>query len=806
MKINQPALKAVLILSIGIIVGRFLSVPFSAVLSCSAFLTILTFILFFTKRHKSLLQLSLTLSLISIGLLRYQQMTHLFPENHTVHYLNLPQTLTLQGYLTKDPTEKPGRVELIVEAESLTLRDTLLSTCGKLLVSLYQDPYPPLRYGDEITITGQLQRPRGLRNPGGFDYREYLQRKNIRAIFRIEKNVEIQPTGTQKGNLLLRKIVYPARRFAIKTIDKTTSGQSRSLLRALLMGERGTVSPEVRDSFAKAGIIHVLAVSGLHVGFVLLILTTIFGLLRLPYPARVLLTILGLIFYALLTEAKAPVVRATTMASIYLIGTLIERRTNPFNVIGVAALGILLFKPQDLFDVGFQLSFTAVLSIVYFYQKLNALPFVLRIHQGMANNPVGKYLMPVFLVSLSAQIGTLPLTAFYFNRIPLLSIAVNILAIPLVGLIVALGFVTLLSSLFSLWVAAAYGALNQVLLTALTTATAWIGALPVSHITPPTPHLMHVLVYFFLLLFLVNIQNVPLRKTFTFLLLFSLNLLVWKNVAWNDDGKIVWIQLDVGQGDAALLHMPRGKTLLIDGGDKNRFFDNGERIIAPYLRKKGIRTLDAILLSHPHNDHVGGLIYVLQNFKVKEVITAGTPFDSNLHREFLNLIQEKHIPMRTVTAPDSLLHFPGIKLYFLSPVEAKKTQLKNRGHDVNNQSLVTRILFGKTKLLFQGDAEREAEEDILQSGLPIACEAIKVGHHGSITSSTFPYIQKTLPKHAVISVGENNRFRHPSNTVIRRFRAWGSTVYRTDLEGALMFKSDGETLKRIDWRKTSPAF
>ena len=261
---------------------------------------------------------------------------------------------------------------------------------------------------------------------------------------------------------------------------------------------------------------------------------------------------------------------------------------------------------------------------------------------------------------------------------------------------------------------------------------------------------------------------------------------------------MTWIQFDVGQGDSALLHLPRSKHILIDGGNKTPSYDNGESVIAPYLRQNGIRSLDAVILTHPHNDHVGGLIYILNHFRVRQILTTETPLGSQLFQEFTEIIKQNSIPLRTILAPDSLITFPGIKIYFLSPWE-KNTSYDN-SRDINNQSLVARVLFGKTKLLFMGDAEREVEAKLIDSPLQLSCDAIKVGHHGSGTSSTRLFLSRVNPTHAVISVGEYNTHGHPSETVLQHFQMQGTIVHRTDQEGAAIFRSDGELLTKVEWK------
>ena len=794
--INQPALKTALLVSIGIALSGIFRISFHILLILASCTTLLTLI-FISLKRDTFLQWFIPITLIILGGLRYTQVSQLFPENHIIRHIQPDKAVILQGFLIKDPIEKPGRYELTIGTESI-IEDTMrISVTGKLRTTVYEGIPENLKYGDQIQITGRLIRPRRRRNPGGFDYRAYLARQDIHVLLRMSRGSEIIKTGQQKGSVLLRELVYPVRRYFLRIIDNTTLGEARSILRALLVGEKGTLDPELRDRFAKAGIIHVLAVSGLHVGFVLLILTVIFGFLRFPYTWRVALVIMGLVFYALLTESKPPVIRAVIMASVYLIGTVLERRANPLNLVGVAALIILLWKPLYLFDIGFQLSFTAILSIIYFYRKLNDIPFIKVVYRKFQHYPLGRYLISLFLVSISAQLGTLPLTAVYFNRIPLLSVFVNLIAIPMVGLVVAFGFVTVLFGLLHPWLAAVYGALNHEILTLFLKMITRIGDMPLAFAFVPTPGILHILIYFSIVLGLLDLYKKSIRRIYAFILLFFLNILVWRAAVRNEASKLTWIQFDVGQGDAAILHMPRNRHILIDGGDRTPYFDNGERVIAPYLRRKGIRKIDAVLITHPHNDHIGGLLYILDNFQADQIITAGTPCESRMAQNLHQMISNKNIPASNINAPDTL-SFPGTRLVFLSPDEKQKNQFY--GGNLNNQSLVCHLFFGSTRFMFTGDIEKPIEDSLVRQGNPLKSDVLKVAHHGSQTSSSKNFLNTILPDYAVISVGEKNRFNHPSAVILERLRASGIKTLRTDLEGAILFKSNGKSIRRVQWR------
>ena len=257
---------------------------------------------------------------------------------------------------------------------------------------------------------------------------------------------------------------------------------------------------------------------------------------------------------------------------------------------------------------------------------------------------------------------------------------------------------------------------------------------------------------------------------------------------------MTYVQLDVGQGDAAVFHLPRGKTVLVDGGPVSTTFNAGERIIAPYLHHRGIRTLDAVILTHAHSDHVGGLAAVLESFQVHKVILSDSSSHSPIFKNFLDVARKRRIPTQMITAPDSLV-LEGVIFYLISP-----DSLMAQDDNPNNQSVVTLICHGKDRILLTGDAEVEAETHMIHTIHPLHTDLMKVGHHGSYTASSEAFIQNVKPKAVIISVGEKNRFGHPSAEILKRYETHGVQVLRTDHEGAVIYQSDGRGFLRVEWQ------
>jgi len=792
---NTPSFKTFILVAAGILIGYFCCIPLAITVILTIVAILATFILSYKYVSSRIFQIFLFISLVLCGMSHFQIYRFTAIHNPAFDSFTGNHSKTLQGYLIKDPKNKRGRLEYILRVTHVIFESDTQQADFKILVKDYTNMSRNFKYGDPVILKGKVTRPSGLRNPGGFNYRKYLSLKNIFYIVYVNN---INHTGEKKGgNVVLKKIIYPVRRYMISTMSQLfTSSSTHSVIKALILGDKELIPEKILDSFSKTGIIHVLAVSGLHVGFILLMCVTIFNLFRFNNYIRTFLTIVTLIFYTLLTESHPPVLRAAIMSSLYLLSVNLERKTQPFNIIGFAGLILIMINPNNLFSLSFILSFTAISSIIYFYNKLINLQIYVTIKN---DHPFYAKLVSTMFVSASALIGTLPVSAYYFNRVPLMSIIVNLFAIPLTALIVVLSFITIFFSTFSLFVASIYAGIVDVLVSFFISVIYWISQFNFSHLTVPSPSVLFMIIYFLFLLLLFNIKHTIYRKILLFLLLIAINAGIWNTVIQNSSPQVKWIQFDVGQGDSALLITPLHKTVLIDGGPRSRFFDNGKQVIAQYLNKKGIKTINYVILTHPHSDHVGGLLYIVNHYTIDCIYYTNCPYTTSVYTAFLKTAKEKNIKLCEITSPDSLI-LPACKLYFLSPSKNVKTRTTQLNFNVNNQSLVTYFLYGQTKILFMGDAEKEVEREMLYTYPPLQCNAIKIAHHGSSTASTFSFIKQADPAIGILSVGQNNRFRLPSKLVLHYFQLLDINIHRTDMQGAAVLVSDGKNVKNIDWR------
>ena len=791
-----PALKAATFVCLGILADRHLEVPWIPA-AAAYILLILLACLIRAPRKKGFL---LCICLVLLGALRHGQATRMLPANHVSRFLDGDNFVLVRAMLIRDPETRPDRTMMILETDSLSIRDTTIAVCGKVQVSAnrkYRAMLDSLLYGDVIRVSGFLEKPSGARNPGGFDYRAYLERNGIYGILRLAPPSVCTKTGISGGNWIRKWIIYPARRYILRVVERTSSEEGLGLLKATLVEDRTLVPQEIMDDFSRTGLIHLVAVSGLHVGYILVILTFVTGFLRLPFTINMVFQMAGIIFFTLLAEAKPPVVRAAVMSCTLLFGKIIKRKAVPENMLGFSALVVLLAGPCNLFDIGFQLSYGAIFSILFIYGKLEKIQPPCLLPAGVRNSTLFRNIQSMFWMSVAAQLGTMPITAYHFNRIPLLSVFLNIPAIPLFGIIIGIAFTTVLFSLISGWIAEVYAVFNASLIHLTLQSIARAADLPFSSCTVPSPSLLQITLYVLILLLFLGFQNRGFRNKILICLLACANLYAWRTAFQNSGHNLRWIQFDVGDGDAALLELPRGKKVLIDGGETRPGFDCGRHVLSRYLDRTGIRKLDAVILTHAHSDHIGGLMHIVRHYRIGQWISSGIPCTVPEMTAMDSLLASKRIPRKHIFAPDSL-DFPGVRMHFLWP--CRDDSANNPAEVRNDDSIVLRVCFGRTSLLFTGDAGIAVEKKLL-SLCNLHADAVKIGHHGSKTSSGEAFLKTVQPGLAVISCARGSRHGFPAPRTLRTLGGLKIPLARTDLEGAVMVESNGDSLYFADWRR-----
>jgi len=734
-------------------------------------------------------------SLISTSFLIYELKTEFRKPNHLSNVIEHKDKAVLQGTVSSYPETRNEKIRFILAVDTLFMpTGQRLQVEGRLLVSI-RESLLPIQYGDFLKISPVIRKPANARNPGEFDYANYLAAQNIYATASIKKMKEIAILGHDNGNWFMQRLIIPVKNALEKIIERLPFAQS-ALLKGLLIGIRSEISPEVREDFAKVGVIHILAVSGLHVGFIIITFMTLCGICRLNYKTAVAVTILGLIFYAFITDLKPPVLRASVMGGLVLVGAALERKTNFLNSLSVAALLILILRPQDLFQAGFQLSFIAVISIVYIYPALKrACSFSRKNKHGLVSASAFQYIYDLLLVSLAAFIGTAPLTALYFHRLPLLSLPANLVVVPLSFLTLGNGIAAAFSQIISTQLADVFLTAACFFITVMMKIAEVAATIPFADLEIYAFQPIHAFAYFTGILFLMNLNNKKSRTISLIATLLLLNLIVWRSAfAPRNSFKMTFI--DVGQGDSVLLQFPDGRSALIDAGKRSPYYDSGKRVVAPFLKHVGIQKLDILILSHADSDHLGGFPYIMRHFEVGEIWDNGAVKSTKLFGEYQHLIDSLQIKRRVMRAGEYIADFAPVIFQTIHP---SQQFMENGRHSANDASLSFKISYGEIDLLTLGDVEKKGEGNLCRYRTSLTSEILKVSHHGSKTSSTQSFLEYAQPQLAVISVGEDNKFGHPAESVLKRLQERGAKIVRTDESRAIILATDGKKIEQLKW-------
>ena len=666
-----------------------------------------------------------------------------------------------------------------IALKNITIEDVTFS--GKVLTTI-KNPCQQFFNGDTIEYIGSLYFPDGARNPGEFDYCNYLNKRNIYMLSYADEKTDY--SIHQNKSLSLIKFADKFKSKIIANINNSMTGEPANILKALIVGARDELEGETTEIFVYSGTIHILAVSGLHVAYVTLSLLVIFSFFRFRDKQRTILTIIGLVFYIFIVDFKPSVIRAVIMASLILIGKSWEKRVNVYNSLATAGFIQLLISPMQLFDAGFQLSFSAVYSIIYFHSRIKILlsekfqPFKIKFKSL-------RYFYQLFLVSLAALIGTLPITAYYFNRISPVGLLANLFAIPIIGAVGATGFAQVILGFFIPTVNLFYGQVNQLLLWLLIKLTNFSASIPYGSINVPEINLLIVIIFYFLIFAIFNLEKRKVKVAFLIGILLLLNFQIWSSIFQKPKLEVIFF--DVGQGDAALVKFPTGEKMLIDAGDRTFSRNYAESVLLPFFIRQNIRHLDVVALSHPHSDHIGGVPFLLENISIREIWEPNVDGKSKTFKQIHIIADSLQVPIKNIHSGD-YFNYSECDLYVLHP---SREYIKTEPGNYNHYSTAIKLSYKDFDILFTGDIEKEDEAYISLFDDFIDCEILKVPHHGSSTSSSEKFIQKVSPEIAFVSVGRKNKFKHPSDKIMLRYCDNGVIIHRSDKNHSLRITSDG---------------
>ncbi len=657
---------------------------------------------------------------------------------------------------------------------------------GKVRVSWKNAP-KYLDYGNSLVLEGELDEFPGKRNPGGFDSKSYWNRHHVQAAFFADAMSRYRILERKPGNPLIQTAIR-IRQTLSKKISWDFSPRDAAFLKALYLGEKSDLDQDFKDLFLKTGTMHLLAVSGFNIGFLMTALLLFIKPFPVPGNIRLGFLLISIWVYCFIVGWQAPVARATLMATVFLLAELIGRKSDGLNTLGLAACIILLIDPNQVYDVGFQLSFVAVLGLMTVVPVFLKKPLFLPNEKKNLWEKSRDWSEDLFWVSFVSLFTTLPLTVQNFYIVTPYALAANLLLVPLTFLLFLFGVPYLFISFFAPKALVTVTIPMKVIMAWCIKILFFMENLPYAvWVTGKlTWWLWAVLTVGLLFIFFSPYFKTRAARAFA-LILFCMNLFVIQEIYLHFSRKFEMTMLDVGQGDSIYFEFPKGANLLVDAGGA-RFSDKGRWVLEPFLRYKGVRSLDAVLISHPQEDHVGGLMTVLEDFKVKRVFHAGFSYDSPRWHEIEQAIEKEKSLMLKVGRGREIIGYPGTRILICHPqLEAEEDS------NINNESIVLKLIYGDVSFLMTGDIEKEAMESILLSGQDISADILKVPHHGSKTNlPSKDFFDAVSPHLSLISCGRRNPFHHPSALTIDLLnQIEGNKVLRTDEEGAITIHSDG---------------
>lgn len=823
---KNPLIVPLVSLAAGIVLARQVQFQVFEIATMLALFTALMALAQWGKARRMFVACGL-LSIIGSGVLleMCHQATHAPSIDAGAH-----ETVLLTGCVVSPPAFYEGRDQFTLElARNARARVTLITREG-------ENP-PVLRYGQLAEMEARIRPLRNFHNPGAFDYEAYAARSGVYWTASVRPGGEIKVKPGRCGSRWLAAI-FAIRTEALNRIERlySKSPYATGIMEATLIGESSKLERIWTDHFRRTGTYHMLVIDGLHISILAAFLLFLLRLCFVPELEALVSTAAGAWLYAAVSGWNAPAIRAAGGFTLFLIARYFYRRVRLLNLLAAAAIVYLIFDPGQIFEAGFQLSFLSVAAIgalavplleatsAPYYRGLRGIAeesrdprmppraAQFRLELRLLAETVHYYLLlpqnwllralalsvrlvfyayELAVISAVIQIALAVPMALYFHRISISAFSANILAVPLLGLVVPLGFLAILTQ--SGMVAQAAGWL----LTAGEKVADWHAGWEPAWRVPDPPLWLGIAFSVSLLLLAWS-----MRRSRSFIwccaaVVCFLFALLYRHPfpPATRDGELELTAIDVGQGDSLLIAFPDSKLMLIDGGGVLSFgrktkprLDTGEDVVSPYLWRRSISKLDIVALTHAHDDHARGLPAVIENFHPSELWTGATPASeawSDVERE-ARAEKVKIVAMRSGRTFD----FGGTRIDILSP----PPDYVPGDIPTNNDSLAMRITYKRRSFLLTGDMEKPMELRLLADGQPLDADVLKVGHHGSNTSSIDPFLDAVHPSFAVISDGFENSFHHPHPQVLARLARHQAAIFRTDLEGLISVRTDGQRI------------
>lgn len=780
--------RPILIAALGYIIGIVWGLSFKVVL---IFCSIIAICMLIVEKNKNILRIinlvinkKVTILLLIFIIAGFIHIKFLKYDYEKI-YISL-ENVNIVGTIVSSKKEKQYINEYKIETEKINniklKKKFILLTKNK-----------EIEYGNKIKLEGTYIKPSKSRNYKGFDYSNYLKTENIYGT--IEQNGKIELIKEKNINYLFINL-YKVKNKIIKNINNKFPEETRGLFLGILLGDKSSIEENVRQNFADSSLSHILAVSGTHISYVVICISVLFKKLKLNKNIRKVLTSLVLFMYLYLVDFSVSATRAVIMSTIVIMQMLFYRKQDTITTIAFSSIIILINNPYSILNIGFLLSYGGTIGIILFVNRIS-----IESKEDFFQR-FKSYLKDICIVTISAQTIIMPIIIYYFNTISFTFIISNIIASLIIGPIIMIGLVIIAISFFKIPIISLIIRFYNILIVILVRTADIISKIPMSKIYLKTPTTLEIIFYYsvvFLIALLIYIKKSNRKFIKKTIQIYIYNL---KNFFINNRNKVlIFISIvslisitsikipkelkinfiDVGQGDSCLITTPQNKKVIVDSGGSESY-DVGKNVLLPYLLDKRITKIDYIMISHFDTDHCKGFEYVLENIKVKNVIISKQSETSENFKQIMKIIRKKRINLIIVQKETK------IKIDNFTTVDILSPQSENIADNMNDNSIVAKFEAYNFSILFTGDASEKIEKELIKENINLKSDILKVSHHGSKTGTSEEFLKSVKPKIALIGVGENNKFGHPTKDVIKRLTENKIKIYRTDTDGEIRIK------------------